>query len=345
MRLHLNKVQPHLIIAHIMFKKLLIFVFASVSIFFMENEAKAQQDAAYTQYMFQPLVYNPAYAGSRGNFSATALYRSQWAGIEGAPTTVSVGVHGKMGQGNSAVGLWVENDQAGFNNKIRAYVNYAYHIPFNRGKLSLGIQGGMLNFSDRRSENNFGATGGDQTDVAFQNDLKGTSPNFGAGIYYYSEDFFVGASVPHILNTTINGNGSAVDNYTQIRHYYATAGIVIPFGTNLKFRPTVLVKFVEGTEDTGTHGDPVQIQAPLQLDATAHFLIKDALWLGAAISTGTDDPLESVDFLIEYQFNQKFRLGYSYDYPLTDLRTESHEFMLGYDVFKDQSRVLTPRYF
>jgi len=88
-----------------------------------------------------------------------------------------------------------------------------------------------------------------------------------------------------------------------------------------------------------------QIQAPLQLDATAHFLFKDAFWIGAAVRTGTGQPLESVDFLIEYQFNQSLRLGYSYDYPLTELKAESHEFMLGYDVFRDQSRVLTPRYF
>jgi len=322
-----------------MFKKLFIFVLALVAILLTFNNAKAQQDATYTQYMFQPLVYNPAYAGSRGNISGTAIYRSQWADIEGAPTTVSVGVHGKMGQGNSAIGLWIENDQTGFSNKIRAYVNYAYHIPFNRGKLSLGIQGGMLNFSDKRSK----AIVQDPTDPTFGADVNnGTAPNFGAGIYYYSEDFFVGASVPHLLNTTINGNGSSLDNYTQARHFFATAGVVIPLGVNVKFRPTALLKFVESTTDVDVNA---QVQAPLQLDATAHFLFKDALWVGAAVTTGTDDPLESIDFLIEYQFNQRFRLGYSYDYPLTDINAETHEFMLGYDVFRDQSRVLTPRYF
>lgn len=320
-----------------MFKKLLIVVLALVSVLLTFNEVSAQQDATYTQYMFQPLVYNPAYAGSRGNFSGTTIYRSQWADIEGAPTTVSLGVHGKMGQGNSAIGFWVENDQTGFSNKIRAYVNYAYHIPFNRGKLSLGIQGGMLNFSSKGAD----AQVLDPDDPIWVN-VNGTAPNFGAGIYYYSEDFFVGASVPHLLNTTINGNGSSLDNYTQARHYFATAGVVIPLGVNVKFRPTALLKFVESTTDVDVNA---QIQAPLQLDATAHFLFKDALWVGVAVSTGTNNPLESIDFLIEYQFNQRFRLGYSYDYPLTELNAESHEFMLGYDVFRDQSRVLTPRYF
>lgn len=329
--------QPHFLTELIMFKKIFILVIALATGLLTTNEVKAQQDAAYTQYMFQPLVYNPAYAGSRGNLSGTAIYRKQWVGIDKSPTIVSLGVHGKMGQGNSAIGFWLENDNAGFNSKIRAYVNYAYHIPFNRGKLSIGIQGGMLNFSDRKSE----AILEDPTDIVFGNNVNGTSPNFGAGIYYYSENFFVGASVPHLLNTTINGNGSSLDSYTQVRHYFATTGLVIPLGNNVKFRPTALLKFVESVEDLDVNA---QIQAPLQLDATAHFLFKDALWLGVAVSTGSENPLESVDFLIEYQFNQKFRLGYSYDYPLAGL-TESHEFMLGYDVIRDQSRVLTPRYF
>jgi len=337
-------VQPHFIIKLIMFKKLSILVFALTSLLMISNDGLAQQDATYTQYMFQPIVYNPAYAGSRGNFSGTAIYRSQWMDVPGSPTTISLGAHGKIGQSNSAVGLWVENDQLGFTNKIRAYANYAYHIPFNRGKLSLGIQGGILNLSDRRSQ---AVNLENPDDIVLTGDLNGTSPNFGAGIYYYSEDFFIGASVPHILNTTISGNGtiggngSSLYNYTQTRHYFATAGVVIPLGSGVKFRPTALVKFVETTTDADANA---QIQAPLQLDATAHFLFKDALWIGAAVRTSTVDPLESVDFLIEYQFNQRFRLGYSYDYPLSNL-AESHEFMLGYDVFKDQSRVLTPRYF
>jgi len=322
-----------------MFKNLFIIILlALTALLFTADGVKAQQDATYTQYMFQPLVFNPAYAGSRGNFSATAIYRRQWLDINNAPTSISLGVHGKMGQSNSAVGLWLENDQTGFNSKMRAYVNYAYHIPFNRGKLSLGIQGGILYFDDNREMAILDESG----DPVFLEDIDGTSPNFGAGIYYYSDNFFVGASVPHILNSTINGNGSSLYNYTQTRHYFATAGLVIPLGNNVKFRPTALVKFVESISDEDVKAE---IQAPLQLDATAHFLFKDALWVGAAIRTGTIDPLESVDFLIEYQFNQKFRLGYSYDFPLTDLKSESHELMLGYDVFRDQSRVLTPRYF
>jgi len=134
-----------------MFKNLFIIILlALTALLFTADEVKAQQDATYTQYMFQPLVFNPAYAGSRGNFSATAIYRRQWLDINNAPTSISLGV---------------------------------YHIPFNRGKLSLGIQGGILYFDDNREMAILDESG----DPVFLEDVDGTSPNFGAGIYYYSD--------------------------------------------------------------------------------------------------------------------------------------------------------------
>lgn len=319
------------------------------------KDAFAQQDAMYTQHMFQPMVYNPAYAGSRGALSTTAIYRNQWTGIDGAPQTFSIAAHGPLGQRNSAIGIMVENDALGVQNRLRAYVSYAYHIPFNNGKLSLGIQGGILNFNDELSavqfpdnvcDPAFGCVNGEQ------NDVSGTSPNFGAGIYYYSDYFFFGVGVPHILNNTIDSKGTDIDLYTQKRHYYATTGLILPLGDNLKFRPTALVKYVEPSaiEDGILEGESVQ--APIQVDVTAHILYNDALWLGVAARTGSgDDILESVDFLLEYQFNRRFRIGYAYDLPMTELRGAginnggSHEIMLGYDVYKEKSRVLTPRYF
>jgi len=311
------------------------------------KDATAQQDAMYTQHMFQPMVYNPAYAGSRGALSATGIYRNQWTGIDGAPKTFSIAAHGPMGQRNSAIGIMVENDQIGVQKKLRAYVSYAYHIPFNRGKLSLGIQGGILNLNDNKQnilpslENEF--------DPAFSQNVSGTAPNFGVGAYYYSDYFFLGVGVPHILNNTIDENGTDLELYTQTRHYYATTGLILPLGDNIKFRPTALLKYVEpvNTEDA-----PNGIQAPMQVDITAHILFNDALWLGVAARSGTvDDLLESVDFLLEYQFNRRFRIGYAYDLPMTELRGSginnggSHEIMVGYDVYREKSRVLTPRYF
>jgi len=320
-------------------KKIITLCFVMFSLL-MLKDSYAQQDAMYTQYMFQPMVYNPAYAGSRGAFSGTAIYRNQWTGIDGAPKTFSIAGHSPMGQSNSAVGIMIENDAIGVQKKLKAFVSYAYHIPFNRGKLSLGIQGGILNLNDNLGS--LSATPGDlidPTDPVYANSVSGTAPNFGAGVYYYSDHFFLGVGVPHILNTTIDGNGSELNLYTEARHYYATAGLILPLGNSLKFRPTALVKYVEASE----------VQAPIQVDLTAHFLINDALWLGAAARTGSGgDLLETIDFLLEYQFNQRLRVGYSYDLPMNHLTKQSggsHEMMLGYDVFKEKSRVLTPRYF
>lgn len=311
------------------------------------KDATAQQDAMYTQHMFQPMVYNPAYAGSRGALSTTGIYRNQWTGIDGAPKTFSIAAHGPMGQRNSAIGIMVENDVIGVQKKLRAYVSYAYHIPFNRGKLSLGIQGGILNFND--SKQDILASLENEFDPTFAENVSGTAPNFGVGAYYYSDYFFLGVGVPHILNNTIDENGTDLELYTQTRHYYATTGLILPLSDNIKFRPTALLKYVEpvNTEDA-----PNGIQAPMQVDITAHILFNDALWLGVAARSGTvDDIIESVDFLLEYQFNRRFRIGYAYDLPMTDLRGAginnggSHEIMVGYDVYREKSRVLTPRYF
>jgi len=312
------------------------------------KDVSAQQDAMYTQHMFQPLVYNPAYAGSRGALSTSAIYRKQWTGIDGAPTTFSVAAHGPMGQRNSALGIMVENDVIGQQKRLSAYVSYAYHIPFNRGKLSLGIQGGVLNFNDDLDEESFQGSI-DPSDPAFQS-VTGTAPNFGAGVYYYSDYFFLGVGVPHILNNTINEDGTDFSVYTQTRHYYATTGLILPISNSLKLRPTALLKYVEPVdiEDGLIPGE--SIQAPIQADITVHLLFNDALWLGVAARTGSgNDFLESVDLLLEYQFNQRFRLGYAYDIPMTDLTKGfnhgSHELMVGYDVYREKSRVLTPRYF
>ncbi len=324
--------------------KIITSCFVLLSLLFIKD-AFAQQDAMYTQHMFQPMVYNPAYAGSRGAFSSTFIYRNQWTGIDGSPTTYSIAAHGPMGQRNSAIGIMVENDELGVQKRLRAYVSYAYHIPFNRGKLSLGIQGGILNFNDNLQD--ILGTLDNEFDPTFSENVSGTAPNFGVGAYYYSDYFFLGIGVPHILNNTIDSKGTDLELFTQTRHYYATTGLILPLGDNIKFRPTALVKYVEPVDaEDAPEGS---IQAPIQVDVTAHILFNDALWLGAAVRTGSgDDILESVDLLLEYQFNRRFRIGYAYDIPMTQLAgisRGSHEIMVGYDVYREKSRVLTPRYF
>jgi len=295
------------------------------------KDTYAQQDAEYTQYMFNGLVLNPAYAGSRGGLSATAIYRNQWVNIPEAPRTFSIAGHTPIGDSNSAVGLWLESDQLGVHDKIRLYASYAYHIPMgsNDAKLSLGVQGGLLNINSNFTE----ASVITANDPAYAENISNTLPNFGLGAYYYAERFFAGVALPHLLNNQLYEDlpNVTVEGARQYRHLFATAGVVLPFGEKLDFRPTALLKAVPGAH------------APVELDLTAHFLINKVLWLGAAWRSG-----DSIDFLAELNFGRGFRAGYSYDLTTTklgDYNDGSHEFMLGYDVQKDKSRVLTPRYF
>lgn len=288
---------------------------------FITPTVDAQQDAEYTQYMFNSLVYNPAYAGSRGIISTNALYRNQWVGIDGAPTSISFTIHSPLRESNSALGLWIENDEIGAHGSTRVFGTYAYHIPFTNSKLSLGLQAGIRAWRSDWSQLGAEAIG----DPEFAENINTIAPNVGAGIYYYSRMFYLGVAAPHLLSNELNNTGT----YQEETHIFATTGVVLPLGRALKFKPTALLKWAP--------------DAPLELDLTAHFLIREALWLGVALRT-----FDSIDFLIEYQFNDQLRAGYAYDLTTSELRNHtsgSHELMLGYDFCFNKNRIVTPRYF
>jgi len=287
---------------------------------FFAPQAQAQQDAGYTQYMFNSLVHNPAYAGSRGIISTNALYRNQWVDIEGAPESITFQIHSPLRESNSAVGLWLENDEIGAHASTRIFATYAYHLPLGSGKLSLGLQGGLRNW-----RSNFSQIQGAENDPLLQEEINTWAPNVGVGAYYYTKMFYLGVGAPHILSNKLNESGT----YEEETHIYATTGLVLPLGRSVKFKPTAQLKWVT--------------DAPAELDLTAHFLLREVLWLGVALRT-----FDSVDFLIEYQFTNQLRAGYAYDLPTSDIREHtsgSHELMLGYDFCFNKSRIVTPRYF
>ena len=291
------------------------------------SDSYGQQDAEYTQYMFNSLVLNPAYTGSRGVISTNALYRNQWTGIDGAPETVSFSIHGPLRDSNSALGLWIENDEIGAHKQLRLYGSYAYHIPMDNGaKLSLGLQAGIRNFSFDIAGN--GSLLGDQQFVQVANAGNQLLPNIGAGAWYYTKTFYAGISAPHLLQSYIYEDGGT-DFYREINHYFLTAGVVLPLTDNVKFKPTALLKIVKN--------------APVELDLTAHFLINEMLWLGAAWRSN-----DSIDFLGEIQLSPQLRAGYAYDLTTSELRNHTsgtHEVMLGYDFCFKRNQIVTPRYF
>lgn len=309
-----------------LWKVLLFCAFVSINI-----ESQAQQDPEYTMYMFNGLALNPAYAGTREAMSFTALGRYQWVNIEGAPKTVALSLHSPV-KDRVGLGIMSVYDQIGPHDKIDVFASYAYRFPVGeRATLSAGLQGGIQYYNSRYSQVQTNVGG----DPNFQDDLTRMFPNFGAGLYLYAERFYIGASVPHLINNRLkpDNTGGDVDISLvahQYRHYFLTGGIVVPMGNNFDLKPSFLLKSVPGV-------------SPLQADLNLSLLIKKALWIGASYRS-----FDSIDFIVEFQFNPNLRAGYAYDFTITELSnytTGSHEVMIGYDWGFQKEKIITPRYF
>lgn len=299
-------------------------------------QSNAQQDDHYTMYFFNTLVLNPAYAGSREVISLTGLYRNQWVGIDASPKTISLSAHSPLRNDRVGLGLNIVNDKLGISNFTRVTGDYAYRIPMgsNGGKLALGLQASLLSLTNNFSELN----PTDANDITLLQDVKNLIlPNVGVGAYYYTQKYYLGVSMPHMLNFKLDKREIAAKSDTlarQYNHVYGTAGYVLGLSRDIKLKPALMVKYLPGTDRVG---------APLQADLNLSALIKEALWLGASYRTG-----DSYDFIVGYQFNKQLRAAYAYDFTMTELRPEaggSHEIMIGYDFNYDRNRIVTPRYF
>ncbi len=288
----------------------------------------AQQDALFSQYMFNKLAVNPGYAGSRELLSADILYRYQWVNIDGAPKTISASIHSPLNNPNLAVGLNIYNDKIGPMSSTGAMATFAYRIIFPKGKLSFGLQAGVK--SSGFDWNKFVAD--DNADPFLSNPVKKkVVPDANFGIYYYSDKFYAGLSSHQLLQnqTLIVTDSTGSTQFTKLlTHFYGMSGVAIPIGENVVFRPSILAKFV--------------VNAPPQLDLNASFLFAKTLWLGASYRTE-----RAVSLIAEINVAQNLRIGYSYDIWLNELKTYnkgSHEIRLSFD-FNVAKRILSPRYF
>lgn len=279
----------------------------------------AQQDSHYTGYQFNPLVINPAYAGSRGVPGVLAYYRHQWVNINTAPQTGALSFQMPMRQGKMGVGAHIESDWIGVHNRISLFGDYAYRLRFQRGTLALGLQAGLLYYRSNFSQVDII----DNLDPVYAQDQTRLLPNFGTGIYYHNRRMFLGLSVPHLLNNDL----SEVDA-RQSRHYFLSGGYTFAVADNILLRPTFMLKYVAN--------------APLSADVDLMLILKQRFWIGGAYRWK-----ESVDLLLQYQSSPKLRFGYAYDYPLTPLSNiyGSHEIFIGYEWGFSEDRILTPRYF
>lgn len=297
-------------------------------LFLTSYGVKAQQDAMYTQYMFNTLAINPAYAGSRNVTSATALFRNQWTGIEGAPRTGTLTLDAPILDKRIGVGLQVFTDKLGVTQTTGAVISGAYRIRMNEGTLAFGLQGNINQF---RADYNNVNLNTNSYDPAFAYNVNKVLFNFGTGVYYNSDRFFVGLSVQDLVKnrlTDFSTNNSDFRN-TQAMHVFFSSGYVFSLSDDFKFKPSFLVKGVKG--------------APIEGDINATLWIKDVVGIGVQYRTSAD-----VAGLIEIQASPQIRIGYSYDYSTTALRnfnSGSHEIMLRYEFGFSSGKILSPRYF
>jgi len=290
------------------------------------NAIKAQQDPMFTQYMFNQLAVNPAYAGSREVLSVMLLARQQWVGFEGAPSTGTLTGHMPLYQ-NMAIGASVIYDSYGPVNQTSFYFDYAYHLKIsNASKLSLGLKGGFNSYSvdyNKLSRTVY-------SDEAY---LIGSEqailPNFGFGVYLYSQNYYVGVSIPRLLENEYKDESKSFGNGKEVRHYYGMAGVVFKMSDKFVLRPSIMTRLAQG--------------APFSIDANINTILHDKLWLGAMYRLG-----ESFGGIIQYQFTPQFKFGYAFDLNTNQLKSYhsgTHEVMLNYEFNFNKERIVNPRYF
>ncbi len=295
---------------------------------------RAQQDPQFTQYMFNLLAINPAYAGSAERVSLKALSRHQWVGFAGAPTTQTLTVHSPFLLESLGLGGTIMRDQHGPVTQYGFIVDVAYRMFLTKNtKLAFGIKGGMNLFQGKFAELN-PYMANDQ--VFQQNTQQKLDPQFGFGVMWYGERHYLGLSTPKMLRTDFFSSASTQDSLIasvwqagQRAHWFLTGGYVFDLGLFTKFKPTAMIKAVDG--------------APLSFDVTANFLLYEKLWLGA-MYRHTD----AVGLLAQYNITGDLSVGYAYDYPISPLNNYtggSHEFMLGFEFGNKLKGIRSPRYF
>ena len=286
----------------------------------------AQQDSQYTHYMYNTININPAYAGSRGVTSIFGLHRTQWVGLDGAPTTNAFSINTPIRNSRLGLGLSFVNDKIGASDQNNISADLSYTIPTSeKYNLSFGIKAtaNLLNVDYTKLDRYNGGS------PVFQNNIDNEfSPNIGAGVYYHSDKMYVGFSVPNFLDVKhFDDNASAA--IQDRMHYYLMGGYVFDVSPSVKLKPSVLTKMVSG--------------APLQVDVSANVLLQDKFTLGLSYRWSA-----AATAMAGIQVTDGLLIGYSYDFDTTSLEnynSGSHEIFLRFELFNIQKRIITPRFF
>ncbi|MCP2025222.1 type IX secretion system PorP/SprF family membrane protein [Flavobacterium sp. HSC-32F16] len=286
----------------------------------------AQQDPQYTQYMYNTLSVNSAYAGSLGHLAITGIYRTQWVGLEGAPNTQSFTLDTPIAK-KTGLGLSVVSEEIGPSEEQYIDANFSYTIQSGQThKLSFGIKGGgrVINIDWTKGSHK-------DPDVQFRENITNKFlPVVGAGLYWHGERDYIGVAIPNFLTRErYNYDDIADDLVNERMHVYLIGGIVFDLSAHTKFKPAALVKYVTG--------------APLIADFSANFMFNNAFTLGASYRTG-----DSVSAMASLQITPQFLVGYAYDYTTTELQTYNsgtHEIMLRFELVSRKKGLKSPRFF
>lgn len=291
-------------------------------------EAEAQQNPQYTQYMYNMSVINPAYAGSKDAVSMGALYRKQWAGFDGAPSTGTIFINSRVGK-KVGVGLSFVNDKIGPVSENNVYGDFSYTLDLGGvHKLALGIKAGLtFHSADYFSQIGNGYTI-DPGDPAFGEDSKKTFFNTGLGAYYYTDKYYIGLSVPNMIEEYyLSYDGK--DYGKRQMHMFLTGGYVFDLTQDWKFKPSTMIKYA--------------MNSPMSFDLSANFLYDNKFEIGATYRSE-----DAVGAMVNYRVTPQLRVGYAYDYVTSDINKAakgSHEFMILYDIFLSKKVSSSSRYF
>ncbi|HLO92002.1 MAG TPA: type IX secretion system membrane protein PorP/SprF [Lentimicrobium sp.] len=298
----------------------------------------SQRDALYSQFMFNKLIINPAYSGSRDALTLTLLDRYQWVGFgDGSPRTLTFSAHTPLRNEKIALGMYFYNDRTGPFSDVGFMGNYAYRIRLFNGILSLGLQAGFNQVNVNWDEVKFYDPSDPLRSYQPKNSLM---PDANFGVYYYTKNYYLGVSSKQLFESQYGKVESEIDGestYAKLaRHFYGMAGAAIPFTEKVVFRPGFMFKYTDN--------------APLNFDINASFLFNNLIWLGASYRTNYNaiTTKNALVFMAELNLTKNWRLGYSYDSYLSDIRLYnqgSHEIMISYEANIFKPRVLTPRYF
>lgn len=291
-------------------------------------DLRAQQYFGTTQYLWNQMSINPAFAGSKDALESGLFYRNQWAGLDGAPTTENVFVHAPISRNGFGAGLNLFRDRIGISRDIAVQGAFSYKMRMREGALSFGLSAEYGSQRMDWTQTNPFEQGDEAIPFA---DIASPYYNFGFGSYFQTEQFFVGFSVPRLLETDqsfVNSESGVTALFETRRHAFLTAGAVFKAGRNVNIQPVAQVRYVEG--------------APVQVDAGALVNLNKVIWLGTNIRWG-----DSVSLMFDYDLTAQLRMGYAFDYTLTRMQGHAgtHEFFLGYALKKKRDGYTHPRFF